>query len=129
MPSSLLRNITVDSHDPYAQATWWAQVLGGNVPDTDLPGDEEVSLELPASVAGPRMLFIRVPEAKSVKNRIHVDLTPDTSREAEVARLTAIGAELVERHVDADDRGWVVLRDPEGNEFCVERSDAERASA
>jgi predicted enzyme related to lactoylglutathione lyase len=128
MPSSLLRNITVDSRDPYAQALWWAQVVGGSVGPQDAPGDDEVKVEPPAGRGGPGLLFIRVPEGKSVKNRLHVDLTPDTSREAEVARLAAMGAEILERHVDAEDKGWVVMRDPEGNEFCIERSDAERAS-
>jgi predicted enzyme related to lactoylglutathione lyase len=127
MPSSLLRNITVDSDDPYAQATWWAQVVGGSVPATDAPGDDEVAVALPADRGGPGLLFIRVPEAKSVKNRIHLDLTPETSRDEEVARLQAVGARVVERHVDGESRGWVVMADPEGNEFCIERSDAERA--
>jgi Glyoxalase-like domain len=128
MPSSLLRNITVDSHDPYAQATWWAQVVGGSVAGPDAPGDDEVSVDLPAGRGGPRLLFIRVPETKSVKNRIHLDLTPETSRDEEVARLQGFGARVVERHVDAENKGWVVMADPEGNEFCIERSDAERAA-
>jgi hypothetical protein len=71
------------------------------------------------------VLFIQVPEAKSVKNRIHFDLRPtDRTRDAEVERLRGIGAiELADlRH---DDGGWVVFADPEGNEFCVLRSAAE----
>jgi hypothetical protein len=128
MPSSLLRNITIDSHDPYAQAAWWAGVVGGQVASGDSPDDDEVSVDLPAGLGGPGLLFIRVPETKTVKNRIHVDLTPDTSRDAEVVRLVGLGAVVVERHVNAEDKGWVVLSDPEGNEFCIERSDAERAA-
>ena len=126
MPTSQLRNITVDCQNPWALAGWWAQALGGTV-EADAPEDDEVSLNLPAGLGGPGLLFIRVPETKSVKNRIHVDLTPQTSREEEVARLSGLGASVLSRHVDEQNRGWAVLADPEGNEFCVERSEAERA--
>ena len=74
------------------------------------------------------MLFIEVPEPKTVKNRLHLDLVPvDRPRDAEVARLTALGAILVTDHRRPDGTGWVTLADPEGNEFCVLRSAAERA--
>ena len=74
------------------------------------------------------MLFIEVPEPKTVKNRLHLDLVPvDRPRAAEVARLTALGATLVADHRRPDGTGWVTLADPEGNEFCVLRSAAERA--
>jgi len=128
MPHSALRNITFDSYDPFAQATWWAQVTGGSVGDDDFAGDPEARVEPPAGAGGPNLLFERVPEAKSIKNRVHLDLTPDTTRDAEVARLVDLGATLVDgSHVRPDGSGWVVLADPEGNEFCVERSRAERA--
>lgn len=70
----------------------------------------------------PGILFIRVPEAKTVKNRVHLDWQPtERSRDDEVERVIALGAKLHEDHRTADGRGWVTLRDPEGNEFCVEQ--------
>ncbi len=64
-----------------------------------------------------------------MKNRLHVDLQPtDRTRDEEVARLLGIGATLYADHRRPDGKGWAVLADPEGNEFCVERSDAERAA-
>ena len=124
--ASVVHNITFDSRDPFAQATWWAQVTGGSVGSDDFPGDPEAGVEPPEGVTAPRLLFEQVPEAKSVKNRVHVDLIPDTTREAEVARLIGLGATHVADHIRPDGSGWVVLADPEGNEFCVERSRAER---
>ena len=126
MPSSIVHNITIDSRDPYAQATWWAQVTGGSVGFDDFPGDPEALVEPPADRSAPRLLFEQVPETKAGKNRVHVDLIPDTTREQEVARLLGLGATHVADHIRPDGSGWVVLADPEGNEFCVERSLAER---
>ncbi|NIH81968.1 hypothetical protein FHX46_004498 [Amycolatopsis viridis] len=75
----------------------------------------------------PGLLFIRVPEGKAAKNRVHLDWMPDgRTRDEEVARLPALGAEPHEDHRTADGLGWVTLRDPEGNEFCVERGTGER---
>jgi predicted enzyme related to lactoylglutathione lyase len=127
MPISQVRNITFDSHDPHAQATWWAQVIGGTLADDDFPGDPEASVIWPDGPGYPRLLFEQVPETKAIKNRMHLDLTPDTTRAEEVARLTALGATVIDDRTRPDGAGWVVLQDPEGNEFCVERSDAERA--
>jgi len=74
-----------------------------------------------------RLLFLPVPEAKQVKNRMHLDLTPtDCTRDEQVAALLAIGATQVADFREPDGRGYVVLADPEGNEFCVERSEQER---
>ena len=70
-----------------------------------------------------------MPEPKTVKNRVHLDLVPtDRTRDEEVERLLGIGATLVADHRRSDGTGWVVLADPEGNELCIERSDAERAA-
>jgi hypothetical protein len=70
-----------------------------------------------------------VPEPKTVKNRVHLDLVPtDRTRDQEVARVLELGATLVADHRRPDGTGWVVLADPEGNEFCVELSAAERAA-
>jgi hypothetical protein len=68
------------------------------------------------------LLFIRVPETKAVKNRLHLDLVPtERTRDEEVSRLVAAGAAVVDDHRGPEGRGWVVLADPEGNEFCVEK--------
>ncbi|MFH8257419.1 VOC family protein [Streptomyces roseolus] len=124
--SSLVRHVTIDCADPYALATFWAEVLDGALADDDNPGDPEALVES----AGASLLFIRVPEGKTVKNRVHLDLQPqDRSRDEEVERLLALGAKLVGDHRRADGTGWATMTDPEGNEFCVERSKAERAGA
>ena len=76
------------------------------------------------------LLFIPVPEGKTVKNRVHLDLQPtDGTRDELVERALALGATVVEDHRRDDGGGWVTMADPEGNEFCVERSAAESASA
>ncbi len=128
MPSSLVRNITFDCHDPFAQATWWAAVTGGSIGPDDVPGDPEVAVRPPDGVVAPVLLFEQVPEGKAVKNRLHLDLQPDTSRDEEVERLQALGAQLLESRIQPDGTGWVVMLDPEGNEFCIERSAAERTA-
>jgi predicted enzyme related to lactoylglutathione lyase len=123
----ILRHVTVDCSDPYALATFWSEVTSWPVSAVDEPGDSEVLVEAPSPVPG--LLFIRVPEAKTVKNRVHFDWVPtERTRDEEVERIISLGAKLYEDHRTADGRGWVTLLDPEGNEFCVERSEAERAS-
>ncbi|MEV0716080.1 VOC family protein [Asanoa sp. NPDC050611] len=124
-----IHHINVDSHDPYELAGWWSQVLGYARSTDDFPGDPEALLIAPDG-AGPGVLFCRVPDDKVTKNRLHLDLQPsDHSRDEEVDRLLALGATLVGDHRRPDGTGWVTLADPEGNEFCVERSAAERAAA
>ena len=124
------RNITVDCADPYRLAGFWSAVTGyGEDPDDpNAPSDLEAVLLGPDGQ--PNLLFIRVPEGKAVKNRVHLDLVPtDQTRDQEVARLVSLGATMVADHRRNDGSGWVVLADPEGNEFCVERSAQERATA
>ncbi|MFF2023807.1 VOC family protein [Streptomyces sp. NPDC058171] len=124
--SSLVRHVTLDCADPYRLASFWVRVLDGRLGDDDHPGDPEVLV----TSAGVDLLFIRVPEGKTVKNRVHLDLQPqDRTREQEVERLLALDAVLVGDHRRPDGTGWATLADPEGNEFCVERSAAERAAA
>jgi predicted enzyme related to lactoylglutathione lyase len=75
----------------------------------------------------PRLLFIEVPEGKQVKNRVHLDLEPtDRSRDNEIERVVALGATPLHDLRSDDGSGWLVLTDPEGNEFCILRSRAER---
>ncbi len=123
-----VRTITFDAHDPYELARFWAALTGYALRDA-AAGDEEVSLG--ADQPGvPDLLFIRVPEGKAVKNRVHLDIQPPTgTRDQEVERLTTLGALVLEDRRTPDGMGWVVMSDPEGNEFCVERSAVERGLA
>jgi predicted enzyme related to lactoylglutathione lyase len=126
--SSSFRTITVDSHDTRALAAFWAQVLGWNVYFDDDP-PVLVAPSFPPVTGEPTMVFIPVPEPRTVKNRMHVDLQPkDRSRDEEVVRLLELGATVVQDHREPDGSGWVWLADPEGNDFCVERSAAERTT-
>ena len=105
--------VIVDSADPVALGRWWTEALGWVVVN-DAADEFEIR---PEKDRVPGLLFVPVPEAKTTKNRLHLDFRPD-DRDAEVTRLLALGA----RHADvgqAGDESWVVLTDPEGNEFCV----------
>ncbi|PJI94792.1 VOC family protein [Luteimicrobium subarcticum] len=128
--SSLVAHTTIDAHDAYALSEFWKRVLGYVDLDGDpnLPGHEECMIRDPET--GHRLLFIEVPDDKVVKNRLHLDLRPrDVGREAEVERLLALGAMVVaDRRVDGG-AGWFTLADPEGNEFCVLRSQDELDAA
>ncbi|MEU1181028.1 VOC family protein [Streptomyces sp. NPDC005820] len=122
--TSAIRHVTIDCSDAYAVAVFWSEVLGLPLHEDDKPGDEEVLIE------GAGLLFVTVPEAKTIKNRVHLDIEPqDRTREEEVERLLTLGATLVADRRRPDGTGWALLADPEGNEFCVERSTAERAAA
>jgi predicted enzyme related to lactoylglutathione lyase len=124
---SAVRHVTFDCADPYQLATFWSQVLGGSLDPEDEPGDPEAVVQAEGS---PTLLFQRVPEGKTVKNRVHLDLQPQgVRRDDEVERLQALGATVVGDHRRPDGTGWVTMADIEGNEFCVERSDLERAAS
>ncbi|MEJ7647810.1 MAG: VOC family protein [Nakamurella sp.] len=119
-----IANICFDAHDPYAQTSWWNQVLEDfTMGDEDQPGNDECGLEGPDDQA---VLFLKVPERKTVKNRVHLCLVSgDGSRDTEVDRLMGLGASVVDDRRTSDGKGWVVLGDPEGNEFCILRTRAE----
>ena len=122
-----IRHVTIDCHDPYTQARFWAGVLGfvDDPDDPNTPGDPEALIIDPLE-RHPGLLFITVPESKSVKNRIHFDLVPQLGRDVTVEALVGLGATVIDDHRRPDGTGWVTMADPEGNEFCVERSHAER---
>ncbi|GII87825.1 glyoxalase [Sphaerisporangium siamense] len=122
-----IHTVTFDCAEPYQLAEWWQQALGWSVEDGVGKDDDEVMLEGPHE---PYLLFIRVPEDKAVKNRLHIDVRPegDGTRDEEVERLLALGATVHEDHRYSDGTGWVTMLDPEGNEFCVCRGEAERAA-
>jgi predicted enzyme related to lactoylglutathione lyase len=113
-----LHHIVVDTHDLPALARFWAQVLRWEV-----LSEREREVVIGPDVDAPvGMCFMPVTEPKGAKNRLHLDLTSEPDdRDAEIERILALGA----RRVDIGQTGaesWVVLADPEGNEFCVVRS-------
>jgi Glyoxalase-like domain len=126
--TSRFRELIIDSHDPRALAAFWAAVL-----DYQITAEEQGVIEIgpwPAEPADrrerlraepgiPTLVFLPVPDDKTAKNRLHIDVNPfDCSTEQEVERLLALGA----TRADVGQRGdesWTVLADPEGNEFCV----------
>ena len=104
--------IVVDSADPVALGRWWADALGWVVVN-----DSEDEFEIrPSADQMPGLLFVSVPEAKTSKNRLHLDFRPD-DQSAEVDRFLDIGARRAD--IGQGSTPWVVLADPEGNEFCV----------
>jgi hypothetical protein len=119
--------VVIDCHDAKAQGYWWAGVLGWEV---TYEADDEVVIEsprmadesrtIPLDERGPGLIFVPVPESKTLKNRLHIDLAPgpDDDQAAEVSRLEALGARRIDVGQQAD-ASFVVLADPEGNEFCV----------
>jgi predicted enzyme related to lactoylglutathione lyase len=124
-----INQITFDCSDPVKLAGFWGSAMGwpADPDDVPKPDDEEVAIVSPDRSRV--LLFIRVPEGKSVKNRVHLDVSPtDSTRDAEVERLVGIGASVYDDRRLQDGRGWIVMHDPEGNEFCVERAESERAS-
>ena len=104
--------VVVDADDPHRLARWWAEALGYRIVHEE-PDEVEIR-RTPETLPG--LLFLSVPDAKKVKNRLHLDLRPE-DQEAEVERLVDMGARPAD--IGQGDQSWVVLADPEGNEFCV----------
>jgi catechol-2,3-dioxygenase len=110
--ASRVGDIVVDCADPERLAEFWCGVLGYQIFDRD-----ETGVAVRGSTASPAILYIRVPEPKAVKNRMHFDICPtDRSQDEELARLIELGAR---RSGIVGSGSWVVLEDPEGNEFCL----------
>jgi predicted enzyme related to lactoylglutathione lyase len=121
-----IHNLTFDCADARRLATFWSTLTGWNVYYDD---DPEVVLAPSFPHDGTGMLFIPVPEGKTAKNRLHLDLSPEEgTRDELVERAVAAGATVTGDHRKADGSGWVTLTDPEGNEFCIERGAAERGT-
>ena len=128
--TAVISHTTIDATDAYAQSLFWEKVLGfaEDPDDPNEPGHEECMIF--SEDGRTRVLFIEVADKKQVKNRVHFDLVPaEGTRDEEAARLVSIGAMVVDDLRRPDGSGWVVLADPEGNEFCILRSEAERAAA
>ncbi len=116
-----IQSLCVDAVDPRPVAAFWENALSWRRTFED---DDEIVLEPPAGSPEdgvvPDLLFLRVPEGKSAKNRLHLDLRP-RDQDAEVARLEQLGARRVSVGQD-ETATWVVMADPDGNEFCVLRA-------
>jgi hypothetical protein len=110
--TSFVKSVTFDCHEPLVVAAFWAGALGSNVDEDSTP--ERAWVE-PAGWGGPNLWFQKVPEDKVAKNRQHFDLRVMGDLDEERDRLVALGAS-----VQSDDGDLYVMRDPEGNEFCLE---------
>jgi hypothetical protein len=115
--ASFIKSVSFDCSDAIALATFWAEALGTDV-DEDATS-ERAYVEAPGW-GGPNMWFVRVPEPKTAKNRMHFDLRAPVSMADEVSRLQALGARVVERF-----DSHTIMDDPEGNVFCVELGPAD----
>jgi predicted enzyme related to lactoylglutathione lyase len=112
---AVLREVCIDCNDPRRVAEFWGAVLGWDVQQQD---DVFWMSESGEPFPGLCLVFAPVPEKKTVKNRIHIDVSPvGCERDEEVARVEALGATRAD--VGQGEQPWVVLADPEGNEFCV----------
>ncbi|MGN6611942.1 MAG: VOC family protein [Angustibacter sp.] len=126
--TSWISHVAVDCANAYELSEWWKPVLGyvDLADDPNAPGHTECVIVHPDDERV-GLIFIEVPEGKSVKNRLHLDLRPrdGETRDQEVERLIGLGAKQFDDQRKPDGGGWVVLQDPEGNEFCILRSRAE----
>lgn len=119
-----VHNITFDCADARALARFWSHLTGWNV---YYDSDPEVLVAPSYPHADTGLLFIPVPEGKTAKNRVHLDLQPiGLTRDEAVTQALTLGARVLADHRTTDGAGWVTMADPEGNEFCLERSDSER---
>ena len=115
--TSKFAQVAIGSRNPRQLAEFWAEVLGYEITEAN---DEVVSLEAPDR-SPPGLDFLAIPDPKTSKNRLHLDVIPeDQGQDEEVERIVGLGATRIDIG-QGDDVSWVVLADPEGNEFCVLR--------
>jgi predicted enzyme related to lactoylglutathione lyase len=118
--SSFILNVTFDCVDGESMARFWSGVTQWPSSKEEMPGNPFWVVG-PAEGNGPRLVFVEVSEAKTVKNRVHIDLMPsDRSQDQEVARIESLGARVIDDRRQVSPGGWVVMVDPEGNELCIE---------
>jgi predicted enzyme related to lactoylglutathione lyase len=116
--SNTIIALSIDAADAASLAGFWAEALGLQVTDGADEGHAVMTIG-PADVPVPRLVFHQVPEGKTVKNRLHLDLAA-VGWEAEIGRLTDLGATRI-REVQENGARWITLADPEGNEFGLVR--------
>ena len=112
--TSKFSELCIDCKDPRSLAQFWSAILDWTIEEDD-EGEDYIYIE---GSSEPGIAFIKVPEGKTVKNRLHIDVTPtDGTRDQEVERVLGLGATRVD--IGQGEQRWVVLADPEGNEFCI----------
>jgi predicted enzyme related to lactoylglutathione lyase len=121
--SSIL-NVTFDCVDAGSLARFWSEVSGLPCSKQEMPGNPYWVVGDPDG-RDPRLVFVNVPEKKATKNRLHLDLVPrGGSQRDELVRIESLGARIVDDRRSLEPGGWVVMEDPEGNEFCLEGGDS-----
>jgi len=112
--ASKIGDVVIDCADPKRLAEFWKAVLGWQ----PIHQSKKVIVMAAPSGSGPTLVFLRVPETKTVKNRVHIDVNPvGCTVQEEAERLVGLGARRID--IGQGDQPWVVMADPEGNEFCV----------
>lgn len=120
---SAILNVTFDCKDAAFLAQFWSGVTRWPVSKVDMPGNPFWLVARPDD-EGVHLVFVEVPEAKTLKNRVHLDLRPQEGSQAdELARLEALGAVVLDDRRTATPGGWIMMADPEGNEFCLEKGE------
>jgi predicted enzyme related to lactoylglutathione lyase len=117
--SSSILNVTFDCSDAASEAQFWSEVTQWSCSKQEMPGNTFWVVGA-AGGDGPRLVFVTVPEPKTVKNRVHLDLVPNGPQAEELARIESLGGRVIEDRRRATPGGWVVMADPEGNEFDLE---------
>ena len=113
------RDVVLDATEPAVVGAFWGAMLGREV---EIDADGDVTLR-PGADGGPSVTVLRVPEVKTVKNRLHLDVTLEVGQE--ITDLLALGASVV---AEPDVKPWFVLADPEGNEFCAFPPDSDASN-
>jgi predicted enzyme related to lactoylglutathione lyase len=121
--TSSILNVTFECLNAASLAQFWSEITGSPYQRVDMPGNPFWVVES-VDATGICLVFVTVSEEKKVKNRLHLDLVPlnDTQAE-ELTRFESLGARVVDDRRNLEPGGWVVMEDPEGNEFCLERGD------
>lgn len=124
MTSSSIMNVTFDCTDSDHVSRFWSAVTRWPRAKVEMPGNPFWSVG-PDDESAPHLVFVQVSDPKQQKNRVHLDLQPEGGTQAaELARLISLGGRVVDDRRESEPGGWVVMADPEGNEFCLEGADS-----
>ncbi|SDS39658.1 VOC family protein [Microlunatus soli] len=122
MKSFPILNVTFDCADSDRMSRFWSDLTGWPRAKVEMPGNPFWWIG-PDEDTLPHLVFVQVPEPKESKNRLHLDLLPQSeSQDQELLRLESLGARIVDDRRESEPGGWIVMADPEGNEFCLENA-------